>query len=421
MSPPWCPAGASRRAPSSASTCPSPPPCSARATTRRRERGLDAARTAAGRRRSSGWCPGVPGTDRWHATVVARPRGPLDLRASRRGATRSPPGGTRSRSRSRPARVPRTSPTTSRTAPGCCERALRNVPTERRARARRRRPRRCATAAATSPHRVGPALAAEPAAAARTSTRCASWSPARPRYEVWVDRQRALFSAWYEFFPRSEGAGDPAGRHPGPARHVQGRGRAGCPQIAEHGLRRRLPAADPPDRQGQPQGPEQHASTPGPEDVGSPVGDRLATRAATTRSTRSSARWRTSTPSWRATRELGMEVALDFALQAAPDHPWVTEHPEWFTTSPTARSRTPRTRRRSTRTSTRSTSTTTPRASTPSACGSCGSGSTHGRADLPRRQPAHQAAELLALADLARSRRPTPTCSSWPRRSPGRR
>ncbi len=30
----------------------------------------------------------------------------------------------------------------------------------------------------------------------------------------------------------------------------------------------------------------------------------------------------------------GLEVALDFALQASPDHPWVTEHPEWFTTLP---------------------------------------------------------------------------------------
>ena len=29
---------------------------------------------------------------------------------------------------------------------------------------------------------------------------------------------------------------------------------------------------------------------------------------------------------------VGLEVALDFALQAAPDHPWATEHPEWFTT-----------------------------------------------------------------------------------------
>jgi len=31
-------------------------------------------------------------------------------------------------------------------------------------------------------------------------------------------------------------------------------------------------------------------------------------------------------------KELGLDVALDFALQASPDHPWVTEHPEWFTT-----------------------------------------------------------------------------------------
>jgi starch synthase (maltosyl-transferring) len=31
-------------------------------------------------------------------------------------------------------------------------------------------------------------------------------------------------------------------------------------------------------------------------------------------------------------RSLGLEVALDLALQAAPDHPWVTSHPEWFTT-----------------------------------------------------------------------------------------
>src|SRR3712207_9439421 len=31
------------------------------------------------------------------------------------------------------------------------------------------------------------------------------------------------------------------------------------------------------------------------------------------------------------TRELGMEVAIDLALQCAPDHPWVAAHPEWFT------------------------------------------------------------------------------------------
>src|SRR5947208_3185048 len=35
-----------------------------------------------------------------------------------------------------------------------------------------------------------------------------------------------------------------------------------------------------------------------------------------------------------AAHEVGMEVALDLALQCAPDHPWVREHPEWFTTRP---------------------------------------------------------------------------------------
>ncbi len=35
-----------------------------------------------------------------------------------------------------------------------------------------------------------------------------------------------------------------------------------------------------------------------------------------------------------AARTAGLEIALDLALQAAPDHPWVAEHPEWFTTLP---------------------------------------------------------------------------------------
>ncbi len=39
-----------------------------------------------------------------------------------------------------------------------------------------------------------------------------------------------------------------------------------------------------------------------------------------------------STASSRRPASCGLEVALDFALQASPDHPWVTSHPEWFTT-----------------------------------------------------------------------------------------
>ena len=100
------------------------------------------------------------------------------------------------------------------------------------------------------------------------------------------------------------------------------------------------------------------------------------------------------------TRELGMEVALDLALQAAPDHPWVTEHPEWFTTRPDgsiAYAENPPKKyqdiyplnfdndpkgllRRG-------------------AADRAAVGRARGE-DLPGRQPAHQAAELLALADL---------------------
>ena len=44
----------------------------------------------------------------------------------------------------------------------------------------------------------------------------------------------------------------------------------------------------------------------------------------------SSARSTTSTASWRGRATLGLEVALDLAIQCSPDHPWVREHPEWF-------------------------------------------------------------------------------------------
>ena len=62
------------------------------------------------------------------------------------------------------------------------------------------------------------------------------------------------------------------------------------------------------------------------------VGDRLGPRAATTRSTPTSARSTTSTRSSRGPGELGLEVALDLALQAAPTTRGSPTHPEWFTT-----------------------------------------------------------------------------------------
>ena len=86
-----------------------------------------------------------------------------------------------------------------------------------------------------------------------------------------------------------------------------------------------------PDRHDAPQGPQQLAvRRAGRPRL--PVRDRLARRRA--RRDRADARHvrrlrRASSPR---PATLGMEVALDIALQCSPDHPWVTAHPEWFTT-----------------------------------------------------------------------------------------
>ena len=61
-----------------------------------------------------------------------------------------------------------------------------------------------------------------------------------------------------------------------------------------------------------------------------PVGDRRRDRAATTRSTPSSAPTRTSARSSPPRDEHGIDIALDFAINCSPDHPWLKEHPEWF-------------------------------------------------------------------------------------------
>ncbi len=90
----------------------------------------------------------------------------------------------------------------------------------------------------------------------------ATWN--EREYELVVDRERARFAAWYEFFPRS----GVAGRHGTFARR-----REPARARRRHGLRRRLPAADPSDRPGAPQGPQQRADVPAGR-AGQPVGDR---------------------------------------------------------------------------------------------------------------------------------------------------
>jgi len=152
-----------------------------------------------------------------------------------------------------------------------------------------------------------------------------------PVARIWVDRTRALFSAWYEMFPRSEGAVVDA---------------AGCP--IRHGTfataAERLPAIAamgfdvvylPPihpigriNRKGR-----NNALVAGEGDVGSPwaIGAAEGGHDAVHPELGTLDDFRRFVER---ARDVGLEVAMDLALQAAPDHPWVTEHPEWFTRLP---------------------------------------------------------------------------------------
>jgi starch synthase (maltosyl-transferring) len=149
------------------------------------------------------------------------------------------------------------------------------------------------------------------------------------RYPVIVDRQRALYGAWYEFFPRSEGVEiDPMGyREPRSgtfrtaARRLDGVADMGFDVVylppvhpigttARKGANNVLQAAP-----GDPGSPWAIGAPEGGHDAIHPdLGTFADFDAFVGR-----------------TRELGMEVALDLALQTSPDHPWVSEHPEWFT------------------------------------------------------------------------------------------
>jgi starch synthase (maltosyl-transferring) len=148
-----------------------------------------------------------------------------------------------------------------------------------------------------------------------------------PDYPVHVDRREALFASWYEFFPRSQGARfDPdtqtwvSGTFDTSHERVEAAAAMGFDVIY-------LPPIHPIGTAFR-KGPN-NTLTPGPADPGSPwaIGnvegghdaihpdlgdfdsfDRFVAKV----------------------RSHGMEVAMDFALQASPDHPWVKDHPEWF-------------------------------------------------------------------------------------------
>ncbi|MFF9508919.1 alpha-1,4-glucan--maltose-1-phosphate maltosyltransferase [Streptomyces sp. NPDC014724] len=167
---------------------------------------------------------------------------------------------------------------------------------------------------------------------------------ASPPLPLVVERRRALFGSWYELFPRSEGARvEPAGRA-----WTTRKGRAGRtadrPERIVSGTFRtaaeRLPAVAamgfdvvylPPihpigttHRKGR-----NNSLSPAPHDVGVPwaIGSAEGGHDAVhpELGTLDDFDHFVGTA-----RTLRMEIALDFALQCSPDHPWVEKHPEWF-------------------------------------------------------------------------------------------
>jgi starch synthase (maltosyl-transferring) len=148
-------------------------------------------------------------------------------------------------------------------------------------------------------------------------------------YRLWVDRERALFGSWYEIFPRSTGGVDESGK---PVHGTFTTAAKELDRIAAMGFDVvYLPPIHPIGAVNR-KGPNNSVLSV-PEDVGSTwaIGSKEGGHDAIHPQLGTPADFRAFVAR---TRELGMEVALDFALQCAPDHPWVTEHPEWFTTRP---------------------------------------------------------------------------------------
>jgi starch synthase (maltosyl-transferring) len=136
--------------------------------------------------------------------------------------------------------------------------------------------------------------------------------------EVDVDPVLAEFGAWYELFPRSWGG-------------LKGTAKV-IPQLAELGFDVvYLPPVHPigtSHRKGR-----NNAEQAGPKDPGSPwaIGSEEGGHTALNRDLGT---LKDFDDLIAAARKAGIEIALDFAIQCSPDHPWLKEHPEWFRRRP---------------------------------------------------------------------------------------
>ena len=155
-------------------------------------------------------------------------------------------------------------------------------------------------------------------------------SPSQPQ-RFKVERPKSSFAAWYQFFPRSEGATI----DPNTGKIIQGTlktSMAGLERAAAEGFDIvYLPPVFPigvTNRKGR-----NNTLVAGPDDPGSPFGigselgghDTLDPLLGTMDDFKALCQ---------RAHELGLEIALDFALQCSPDHPWVKAHPNWFRHKP---------------------------------------------------------------------------------------
>ena len=155
-------------------------------------------------------------------------------------------------------------------------------------------------------------------------------SPSQPQ-RFKVERPKSSFAAWYQFFPRSEGATI----DPNTGKIIQGTLKtlmAGLERAAAEGFDIvYLPPVFPigvTNRKGR-----NNTLAAGPDDPGSPFGigselgghDTVDPLLGTMDDFKALCQ---------RAHELGLEIALDFALQCSPDHPWVKAHPNWFRHKP---------------------------------------------------------------------------------------
>ncbi len=140
-------------------------------------------------------------------------------------------------------------------------------------------------------------------------------------YTVYVDRKKARFSTWYEFFPRS--ASEQEGKH-GTFKDCHRL----LPRIAKMGFDTLyFPPIHPIgeiNRKG-----KNNTTVAQDGDVGSTwgIGSKHGGHKDIHPELGSLEDFKNLVSK---AKELGIEVAMDYALQAAPDHPWVKEHPDWF-------------------------------------------------------------------------------------------